>query len=301
MGGDNNDDDNNIDSVLRMDRFVLLRLCPRDSCSNYNKYGCMENFGDYLIPMETYLQVMAETYFAQYQEYCETCYECMNAATDDNNNDDDGANNNGNDDGDDYYNNGDDGNYNDDGGRRRRLNDDANDAWYNYNYNNYVDDDDANNANQAEGCYYYAVCENYQNACQEYSNLGFDLQDYFACAEFNIGNGVGYLGPHCSSDGKKISMGIFSDQYCNQYSADLSEVSSYMSVNENELEAYYYDNCVSKDQETQEDTVCDFISDLLTNSYDEYGEIVLQQDGWMTYVPDILNTIPKWQKYALSA
>jgi len=395
--GDNNDDDNNIDSVLRMDRFVLLRLCPRDSCSNYNKYGCMENFGDYLIPMETYLQVMAETYFAQYQEYCETCYECMNAATDDNNNDDDGANNNGNDDGDDYYNNGDDGNYNDDGGGRRRLNDDANDAWYNYNYNNYVDDDDANNANQAAGCYYYAVCENYQNACQEYSNLGFDLQDYFACAEFNIGNGVGYLGPHCSSDGKKISMGIFSDQYCNQYSADLSEVSSYMSVNENELEAYYSDNCisclasvsshfplfvysrfgilitsatndgksvcfcvyttsqirlylplllfelkdgylldtdndddaysdiaevcdalygvsakcnkymgnddnyVSTNQEAQEDTVCDFISDLLTNSYDEYGEIVLQQDGWMTYVPDILNTIPKWQKYALSA
>lgn len=47
--------------------------------------------------------------------------------------------------------------------------------------------------------------------------------------------------------------------------------------------------------------MCNFISSLLTNSYDEYGEIVLQQDGWMTYVPDILNTIPKWQKYALAA
>jgi hypothetical protein len=266
----NNNDDgsSNIDSVLRTDRFVVLRLCPRDSCSNYNKYGCTAEFGDYLIPMETYLQVMAETYFAQYQEYCQTCYECMSAAAANNNNNynnDDGANNNDDDDGannnddanDDYnYNN-----YNNDdaGRRRRRLNDD--DAWYNY--NNYVNDDasggdDGNNYNQNYnynnnannqdgGCEYYDVCQNYQSACQEYPNLGFDLQDYFECAEFNIGNsaGVGYLGPHCSSDGKTISMGIFSDQYCNQYNGDLSDVSSYMSVDENELQAYYSDNCIS--------------------------------------------------------
>ena len=279
----NNNDDgnsNNIDSVLRFDRFVVLRLCPRDSCSNYNKYGCTAEFGDYLIPMETYLQVMAETYFAQYQEYCQTCYECMSAAAansnnnnDNNYNNDDGANNN-DDANDNYnYNNGDDAygnNYNnDDGGRRRsrRLNDD--DAWYNY--NNYVNDDAAggddgnnynqnynynnnnnnynynnnNNANQDAGCEYYDVCQNYQSACQEYPNLGFDLQDYFECAEFNVGNGVGYLGPHCSSDGRTISMGIFSDQYCNQYKGELSEVSSYMSVDENELQAYYSDSCIS--------------------------------------------------------
>jgi hypothetical protein len=211
---------------------------------------------------------MAETYFAQYQEYCQTCYECMSAAAANNNNNynnDDGANNNDDDDGannnddanDDYnYNN-----YNNDdaGRRRRRLNDD--DAWYNY--NNYVNDDasggdDGNNYNQNYnynnnannqdgGCEYYDVCQNYQSACQEYPNLGFDLQDYFECAEFNIGNsaGVGYLGPHCSSDGKTISMGIFSDQYCNQYNGDLSDVSSYMSVDENELQAYYSDNCIS--------------------------------------------------------
>jgi hypothetical protein len=265
----NNNNNNNIDSVLRTDRFVVLRLCPRDSCSNYNKYGCTAEFGDYLIPMETYLQVMAETYFAQYQEYCQTCYECMSAAAANNNNknynNDDGANNN-DDANDDYNNNGDDAygnNYNnDDGGRRRsrRLNDD--DAWYNY--NNYVNDDAAggdddniynqnynnnynynNNANQGAGCEYYDVCQNYQSACQEYPNLGFDLQDYFECAEFNVGNGVGYLGPHCSSDGRTISMGIFSDQYCNQYKGEFSEVSSYMSVDENELQAYYSDNCIS--------------------------------------------------------
>uniref|UniRef100_A0A7S4EJG2 Uncharacterized protein n=1 Tax=Pseudo-nitzschia australis TaxID=44445 RepID=A0A7S4EJG2_9STRA len=359
------------DSVLKMNKFVVLRLCPRDSCSNYNQYGCLQLFGDYLIPMETYLQTMAETFFAQYQEYCETCYECMANRNDDSNDDsnDDGANYNNynNDDAanynnnNNYYNNNynnynnDDGNYN--GGRR--LNDDA---WYNY--NNYVADDAAGgdddyyknqvnynnneNQNQDGDCEYYSVCASYQTACQDYSNLGFDLEDYFACAEFNIGNSAGYLGPHCANDGKTISMGIFNDEYCNDYSADLSEVSSYMASSENGLEAYYSNNCISclasdgytlevgnnddynavsdicgalygesakcnrymgndgyyasTNQESQENTVCNFIENLLTNSYDEYGEIVLQEVGWKTYIPN-MNTIskmPQWQKYALS-
>ena len=271
------------DSVLQMDQFVVLRLCPRDSCSNYNQYGCLQNFGDYLIPMEIYLQTMAETYFTQYEEYCETCYECMSDMNNNNNyNNDDGGNNNGddgnyynnnynNDDGGNYnnnnYNNGDDGNYynnnynnNDDGNYNnggRRLNDDA----YSY-YNNYGADDAAaddaaggddyyaqnnynGNQNQAGNCQYYAACTNYRSACQEYTNLGFDLEDYFECAEFKMGNSGGYLGPHCASDGKTISMGIFNDENCNEFSADISEISSYMAVQEDELEAYYADKCIS--------------------------------------------------------
>jgi hypothetical protein len=210
-------------SVLRTDRFVVLRLCPKDSCSNYNQYGCLEKFGDYLIPMETYLQYMAETFFTQYQEYCETCYECMSAIDGD-----DGVNNNGG----------------------RRLNDDANygddavagddaaaaaDDYYNY----------YNDANGGGGCQYYAVCENYKAACSDYGNLASDLQDYFQCAEFNIGDNVGYLGPHCKSDGKTIGFGIYNDQYCNQYTADLLEMSSYIAVSDNDLEAYYSSNCIS--------------------------------------------------------
>jgi len=373
----NNNNNGYTDSVLKMDKFVVLRLCPRDSCSNYNQMGCQEQFGDYLIPMETYLQTMAETYFTQYQEYCEYCYECMAYV---NNNGEGNSNNyynNAADDGN-YYSNGDDGNYNngDDGGRR--LNDDA---TYNY-YSSYAygaddaaaddaaaddaaaddaagggDDDNNNqyyyngnqNANQGESCEYYAVCAGYQTACQEYSNLGFDLEDYFECAEFNIGNSAGYLGPHCASDGKTISMGIFNDEYCNDYKADLSEVSSYMAVNDNDLQAYYSNNCISclasdgytleaandddsytavsdicgalygegakcnkymgndgniasANQESQEDTVCNFIQNLLTNSYNEYGEIVLNEVGWKSYIPDVreVSRMAQWQKYVLS-
>jgi hypothetical protein len=211
-------------SVLRTDRFVVLRLCPKDSCSNYNQYGCLEKFGDYLVPMETYLQAMSETFFTQYQEYCETCYECMSAI------DGDDANNG----------------YN----RGRELYDDAN------NGDDAVAGDDAavagddylnyyNNANNGGGCQFYAVCENYKSACSSYGDLGFDLQNYFQCAEFNIGDNVGYLGPHCKSDGKTIGFGIYHDQYCNQYNADLLEMSSYMSVSDNDLEAYYSNNCIS--------------------------------------------------------
>ncbi len=235
--------ENNNDSVLKMDKFVVLRLCPRDSCSNYNKYGCLEQFGDYLIPMEVYLQTMAETFFTQYQEYCETCYECMNGV-----NNDDGGNyqnynyNYNNNNGGNYGNN-----YNNNNGNRR-LNDDA----YNPYDDGYFAADDAaagaadDDYDEAQNCEYYSICALYRDTCQEYTNLGFDLEDYFECAEFNIGNSAGYLGPHCASDGKTISMGIFNDDQCNDYSVDISEVSSYMAVNhENELEAYYSDNCIS--------------------------------------------------------
>ena len=305
-------------SVLKMDKFVVMRLCPRDSCSNYNQYGCLEDFGDYLIPMEIYLQTMAETYFTQYQEYCQTCYECMTGNNNNNNNNNNnyynnnggnnnnyynnngannnnyynnnGANNNNyynngddanyyynnGDDANNYYNNGDDGNYNNynngngngngnnyNNGNyynngNRRLNDDAYNYYDNNNNNNYYAGDDGGgddnyynqnndngNQNQGADCEYYSVCGNYQSACQEYSNLGFDMEDYFECAEFNIGNSAGYLGPHCASDGKTISMGIFNDEYCNDYSADISEISSYMAVSENDLESYYSDKCIS--------------------------------------------------------
>ena len=238
--------EDNSDTVLKTDRFVVLRLCPRDSCSNYNKYGCQDDFGDYLIPMETYLQTMAETFFTQYEEYCETCYECMNP----NYKNDDGGNNQ-------YYNyNGgnDDANYqnmNDDGANNgnRRLNDDGyykrdNDAYNNG--NKYADDAAADDYfDQAAYCEYYSVCANYQTACQDYSNLGFDMEDYFECGEFNIGGSSGYLGPHCADDGKTISLGIYDDESCNDYRADISEVSNYMAVDQNDLEAYYSDKCIS--------------------------------------------------------
>jgi hypothetical protein len=95
------------------------------------------------------------------------------------------------------------------------------------------------------GCEYYAVCEDYETACDDYDYVANDLEQYFGCAEFYIGNSLGYLGPHCKSDGKTIALGIFHDANCYEYNADLNEMSNYMTVSDNDLQAYYSKNCIS--------------------------------------------------------
>lgn len=100
---------------LAMNRFVIFRLCKANDCSAYNKWGCNYNFGEYVIPMEDYLAIMAEYHFEQFGRFCKTCYRCMNLDyyKDD---DDDAAANNATDDAS-YYQADDDGdcNLNDDG------------------------------------------------------------------------------------------------------------------------------------------------------------------------------------------
>ena len=63
---------------LAMNRFVMFRLCKANDCSAYNKWGCNFNFGEYVIPMEDYLSIMAEYHFEQFGRFCKTCYRCMN-------------------------------------------------------------------------------------------------------------------------------------------------------------------------------------------------------------------------------
>lgn len=64
-------------SPLSMKRFVTFRLCKANDCSAYNKWGCNFNFGEYVIPMEDYLAIMAEYHFEQFGRFCKTCYRCM--------------------------------------------------------------------------------------------------------------------------------------------------------------------------------------------------------------------------------
>lgn len=193
----------NADSVLEMNRFVILRLCPKDECSNYYEYGCTSGYGDYLISMGDYLQIMSESYFKEYVEYCETCDSCLNPNANNNNN----GGNNG------YY------------------------GW-----NDYAMDDDAGG-----NCRYSDVCMNYWTACKDYSEEAYELEAYFECSQFNMGDTSAYLGPHCGSDGKTLGIGVYTDQYCNDYKKDLSEVSSYLDMNigDGYLKPFHSDNCIS--------------------------------------------------------
>ena len=195
------------ESILEMNRFVVLRLCPKKDCSNYYSYGCQSKFGDYLIEMEAYLQIMAENYFNQYKEYCETCHRCMhpNAANDDQY----GWQNNG------YY------------------------GWNDYQ----LDDDGAAN------CRYQDVCTNYWSACKDYKEEAYELEEFFECSKFNMGDTFAYLGPHCNDDGKTIGIAVYSDGYCNDYSKDLKEVSSYLDIDMTDsseyLKPFHSKTCIS--------------------------------------------------------
>lgn len=73
-------DDNLVDgssTPLAMNRFVVFRLCKANDCSAYNKLGCNYNYGEYVLPMEDYLSIMAEYHFEQFGRFCKTCHRCM--------------------------------------------------------------------------------------------------------------------------------------------------------------------------------------------------------------------------------
>ena len=75
--------DKDSDTVLGYNRFVVFRLCPANKCSSYNKYGCQDSFGEYIIEMEMYLEVMSQYHYQKFLEYCSTCVACMNRPDDD--------------------------------------------------------------------------------------------------------------------------------------------------------------------------------------------------------------------------
>lgn len=335
---------------LAMDRFAIFRLCDKGSCSAYNKWGCNYEYGEYVIPLEEYLYIMANYHLNQVKKYCQVCSACVaaeesyqTAATDDGGNDDNGA-----DDGataytddaaqhnanyytsqrndDDwagynrywgesgYYENeghqdaddggggdddaGDDDYYADDvtddgggNGRRAAYGDDASGyykgddvsmyASYNNNddggssYSQATDDQQTNDdggssssyssggssssysssynsayLNSNGECKYSTVCSDYQSACSNYakatsSSSSNSLSDYFQCTSFNIGNNVGYVGPHCRSDGRTIGIGIYADQHCSRYIGDIVDIGQYLTVDDSAFQMYYGRSCIS--------------------------------------------------------
>ncbi|CAB9503904.1 expressed unknown protein [Seminavis robusta] len=147
--------DNDEGGVLAMNRFVVFRLCPKHTCSNYNEYGCDYNYGEYTLPMDDYLATMQTYHIEQYQTYCKTCASCMSGSGDYNNVNRERELNNGG--GGQYY-------------YYKRYNGDG--TWYYNNYGN-ANNDDNYNANDDQG--------NYQNY-----NGNYD--DFYAAADDDGGN-----------------------------------------------------------------------------------------------------------------
>ncbi len=70
--------------------------------------------------------------------------------------------------------------------------------------------------NKYGACLEYDTCHIYSKICQ--AGLDDSLTQYFECTQVQKQNGqIAYVGPHCAADGITITLGIYSDEDCNNY------------------------------------------------------------------------------------
>lgn len=56
--------------------FVNFRLCPTDTCQDDSWEGCRNVYGNYLVPLEDYLQATQEHLEEEKESYCDYCNQC---------------------------------------------------------------------------------------------------------------------------------------------------------------------------------------------------------------------------------
>mmetsp|Transcript_11153 Transcript_11153/g.23711 ORF Transcript_11153/g.23711 Transcript_11153/m.23711 type:complete len:703 (+) Transcript_11153:199-2307(+) len=197
--------------------------------------GCQSNYGEYMMEMDQYLSVMLEWQEERFEQYCEYCRDCMW----------------------DVYltwlENG--------GDNSRKLTfEEFKNSEEHRNLGN--DDDDEIDEDYYKVCPEYDTCSEYQFMC----NNGFedDYSEYFECTEVESKNGnVAYIGPHCSEDGFTISLGVYSDEYCNEYIGDGVDIANFIGeeidYEEDLFHDYYnsvYGSTLNQLQYINEDNVC---------------------------------------------
>jgi len=64
-------EDEEYDSVLAVNRFIIFRLCPTSSCES----SCNTGYGEYMVDMDEYLMATTEYRLEQQEEYCDECDE----------------------------------------------------------------------------------------------------------------------------------------------------------------------------------------------------------------------------------
>jgi len=323
--------DEDATDILMQKKFIVFRLCPYNYCSSDSSYGCKNNYGEYIIELDDYLQLMKEEWADKIDGFCEYCDGCYRRRRN-------MRNLAGDDAADDYYAAG--GNYDDaaddavaadDAGDDYNAGDDAGD--------NEVDeeeeDDDANDNDCDQMCTTYSnVCSNRSsnnNNDDGNNNADDNYDNILECMEYENDDGlIRYIGPHCSSDGRSIVLGLFSDAYCTQVVGDAYDAASFTGLNleYNTLSDYSPKQCIacnaqsapyldydegndeddasiidickelyyssakcnqnlkqlntykSSNQEATEQLVCNFISNVVTSQYDEYGDIYVSNGDY---------------------
>ena len=273
--------DEDSSTVFYTQQYVIFRLCPSDECSSSNDgYGCMNDFGEYMIPLNDWLDVIGEFRQEEMERYCNYCDACVGGYYDQNGDDegDDDGDGDGDDGNNEYY------NYN---AAENRGN-----KYYNYgdldDYNENGDDangddangDDANAAAADDGaqeennngrrhrrrkldeeqdydCSNSNACSGYGDVCYN-NNDQIDWSQFFNCKQIAVNGEALYIGPHCARDKSTIVLAAFEDQYCQSYAGDkydLYTISDNM-IASDALEEYYRSDCISCKESVSFDTCC---------------------------------------------
>mmetsp|Transcript_26313 Transcript_26313/g.56516 ORF Transcript_26313/g.56516 Transcript_26313/m.56516 type:complete len:684 (+) Transcript_26313:42-2093(+) len=200
--------------------------------------GCQSNYGEYMIEMTDYLKMMLEWQEERFETYCEYCEECMMAVYEEWMNQ---CMQNGCTNRDLKYQDWKGSEHEDKFNKERELG--------GYDYSNFYD-----------SCPEYDTCVEYKQTCK--NGVVDDYSDYFECTEVENSNGqVAYVGPHCSQDGFEITLGVYSDQYCNEYIGSSVNIASFLGgkLEEDALMQYYnsaFGPTLSQLQYVQEENVC---------------------------------------------
>lgn len=199
-----------VDTVLETKHFVIFRLCPDNECTSTS---CSENYGEYIVDMETYLESTLTHMQEEQEMYCQACEEC--AAEND------------------------DGAANDDAARRLFSTSSSFSSGRRRNLSVNVN---------CSTC--YSECQNIENMEE---NGYVDAAEYLKCEKVyeNQNNGFSYYaGPTCAKYGTRIKVGLFSDENCEYLEENLS-VEKYLKNNDGYNVKLSY-HLLKKVQQTEE-------------------------------------------------
>lgn len=64
------------ETVLGTQRYATFRLCPTEYCNTNNQWGCDQNYGEYVVPLDNYVESIVGYGQERVQDYCEFCEDC---------------------------------------------------------------------------------------------------------------------------------------------------------------------------------------------------------------------------------
>lgn len=247
-------EDEDSETVFETDQYIMFRFCPTDSCSDSTSKGCMSDYGEYMVPIATWLEIIAEYREEEFERYCDYCDGCYGDDGNDGGNgnnyyrrkledgaDADDGNDDGNADGDD---NADDANANGDDA----ANADGDDGNADDGADGGDDNANAGDDDNEVACAYSSECSGYADVCENDNDADIDYSKFFECKEFDVSDDlVLYIGPRCASDKTSIQLGVFSDEYCTEYAGnkyDLRTITGEM-LSTDSLSDYYMSDCIA--------------------------------------------------------